>query len=223
MHELENDLVEIAEVNWQISLLYERTKRSWATLWAAREPLPWPKCRTTDIENSLPLRNFVFVLDKARKNPGRHWQSEDELVESMEQHLLTSQRIFLEVGLLNLAERAHRKLIEILLTSSKVKRSVGQYAEFSSKLGGISDTSLAVGLGLYYRVWYLGTNMPEYLRSKEFIYRNSKSLHLSDFAKSLHDQLTALVVGIKVNTMLDSSKIPGTYITSDLRIFVNRL
>ena len=116
---------------------------------------------------------------------------------------------FIEIGLLNLAERAHRKTIEILLTSSKVMRAVTQYQDYAARLKGASDTSVAVGLGLYYRVWYIGRGVPNSLRSNEYIYRNSKNLHLSDFGAMLNAQLSKLVEGVKITIVLDTNKIPA--------------
>ena len=213
LHEVDNNRAEIAEIHWQIYLLLHGVRESWHQSWAPRAQLPWMRCRGIDGEYTSEPRNFLAVVQKALLSPGRNWNSELEFVESMESHLLQSMRNFMDVGLLNLAERSHRKIIATLLMSSKVTRSVTQYLEFSSRLGGASDISVAVGMGLYYRVWYIGEGVPESLRSNEYIYRNAKSLHLSDFGAMLNNQLEKLVSDrTRITVVLDTSKIPGILI-----------
>lgn len=183
---------------------------SWNQAWAPRAPLPWLRCRGVEGELSSEPRNFLAVVQKSLNSSGRNWNNELEFIESMENHLVLSMRNYMDVGLLNLAERSHRKIIETLLISSKITRSVTQYLEFSSRLGGASDISVAVGMGLYYRVWYLGDGVPESLRSNEYIYRNAKSLHLSDFGAMLNNQLEKLVSDrTRITVVLDTAKIPG--------------
>lgn len=209
VQEKEQNYAEIAEIHWNIFQMYDKVRDIWPLLWAPRERIPWTKCRVGDD----PQRSFLMTMTRSVHSTGRCWNSEQEFLESMEQHLVLCTNGFLSIGLPNLAERSHRKTIEILLRSGRVTRSVTQYSDFAAKLAGASDTSVAVALGLYYRVWYIGQAIPENLRSKEFIYRNSKSLHLQDFGNALSTQLQKqLDDDMRITIVLDTTKIPGEFI-----------
>lgn len=215
LHEVSKNTSEIAEIHWRVFLIYDKVKSFWQTIWAPRDRIVWLRCRGLAPSAT---RNFLGLLQRTMQYPGRFWASETEFQEKMESHMSLSMNMFLELGLVNLAERAHRKLIEILLSSSKVTRSVTQYQHFASKVEKTTDITVALGMGLYYRVWYIGSEIPATLRSKEFIYRNDKSMHLSDFGSMLNKQLIRLVPEFPITIVLDTAKIPGMYSIVDLFI-----
>lgn len=208
---MEDNKAEIAEVHWRIYLTSAALvpRSLWRHLWAPRDRLDWTRTRHYESDSSAVSRNFLASFNRAMSNPGKNWVDEADFVDMQEKCLSGSVFKYLEAGLLNLAERAHRKNVELLLTAGKVARSVALYHDFASRLLGISDISVAVALGLYYRVVYIGKLIPSYLRGNEYIFRNANSLHLSDFGTKLCNDLSKLIGGVRVTLILDSAKIPS--------------
>jgi hypothetical protein len=115
---------------------------------------------------------------------------------------------FCSTNLIHLAERASGNLVNLYRFAKKTELMVTEYNRMANALKGTADKGITthMAMGTYYRVYYDGLGVPEYLRGKEFIFRNANHLHVSEFHALVISHLKAVVAeSVEVKMVQDGN------------------
>ena len=239
--EIQGNLAESAELRWKIyqtccrvACSYTDLKNSafdGSELWSPRAMLKWQKGgRAAEImlqsgtasdrsaEVVVSLRNFLLGLYSTLhvKAPARCWQDRDQLYQHMEVSLKVAAERYLAASLFSLAERAWLHMVALYRYDRSIKKIAWAYERISQSYGKITEATSAFAMGSFFRVLYLGRGLPAELRDREFIYRNGKQLHVSEFQALIKEHLLGLVPpGTVVSVVPDTQNVPEAVNTTE--------
>ena len=125
--------------------------------------------------------SFVSILETALAKPALHaWATPEQLQTHMMATLSSACDRFVAAGLLHLAEKCCTHMIWELRRQGRLAEIAAIYGQLHSAFKDTNEASVEFAMGTYFRVAYFGA-VPEDLKNKEFIYRNGRHLHLSEF------------------------------------------
>eukprot|EP01038_Epipyxis_sp_PR26KG_P007484 gene7484-10199_t len=229
LQESKNNKVEAAEIRWRIFLLCKLVEESWAQQWVPRPPLDWKKQGMSYSENSdygnsntmnTPVtgntagggrksdfnddRNFFQTLISALDMPMlRPWSDNKQYTIHMSTTLIIIMESYCRWNLIHLAQRTLSNFNQLHRYTKKPELVAIEYEKIANAMKSTANKGItpSVAIGVFYRVYLDGKNLPAYLREKEFIYRNASHLHISEFHNLIHSYLKS-VVGEGVETKM---------------------
>jgi hypothetical protein len=222
LHELRSNRAEAAEIRWRIFLLCEQVENVWQQLWVPRPPLAWRHRGFSTQELLIEIamfskvgdevhahgdRNFYKVFVKAMDmKPTRPWNDVQQYWTHMETALTVVTERYCSVNLIQLAERSSNALLGLYRLNKRTDMMMGEYNRMASAIKATSDKGItsAIAMGTFYRVAYVGLGAPDYLRDKEFIFRNANHLHVSEFHTLVMNHVKSIVrEGVDVKLIHD--------------------
>ncbi len=211
LHELRSNRAEAAEIRWRVFLLCEQVENVWQQLWVPRPPLAWRHrgSNTQDLLAEISMfskvgdevhahgdRNFYNVFVKAMDmKPTRPWYDVQQYWTHMETALTVVTERYCSVNLIQLAERSSSSLLELYRLNKRSDMMMGEYSRMAAAIKATNDKGItsSIAMGTFYRVSYAGLGAPEYLRDKEFIFRNANHLHVSEFHTLVMNHVKSIV------------------------------
>lgn len=198
-----------------------------ATVWCPRQSLDWCKGGVAEPivldgsgNKSIVTRNFLLSLVSVcfYQQQSRNWKDRSQLMQHMETCLKVSADRYLAAHLFGLAERSWTHMVamyrfEAQMNSSGVnsaqQKITGVYNKIVRSYKTMTEANVTFAMGSFFRVQYFGSGVPLSLRDKEYIYRNGKQLHVSEFQSLIKQHLIEVVAnGTVVSVVPDSHQIP---------------
>lgn len=205
LHVLQASMAEHAECLVRVFSIYQQCAAHWQTQWYPRPIIQWSQNDGDNSSVDNTNRNFLETLQQTLLQPPvMPWDSESSFREGMIAVLQLAMDNYFKSRFFFLAEKTSLQLLAI-------HREHGEFdamRQVYEKQGEILSNSLSFSTGNYFRVLFVGSDLPVYLADQEFIYRNADLLHVSEFQSMIKNHLRDIMPGLSTSVIPDSYYLP---------------